>query len=91
MPDRIVDALVQRGLVLTERETEARAVAREVVGDYSGSQTEMNLASYRDFEKADLELQSAYERLHSMLGPYDRLHLQEAQEAWRSFAINRSV
>jgi uncharacterized protein YecT (DUF1311 family) len=91
LPERIAQELVQRGLINPERETEARAAARDSFLSWATSdappltQAEMNEASYRDFKEADLELQRTYGRLYTALGPEDRQRLNETQEAWRSF------
>ena len=45
----------------------------------------MNHTSYEEFEKAELELKQAYERLGSVLGAQDMKRLDEAQEAWLRF------
>lgn len=90
LPGRIVQELIQRGLIVPEKETEARTAARRALVSWAAfevpdSQAEMNQASYRDFERADLELRHVYERLRAMLAPEDVERLDEAQEAWRSF------
>ncbi len=69
LPERTAQELIRRGLIGAERENEARAAAQEALLSWaasdapSSSQAEMNEASHRDFEKADLELRHAYERL----------------------------
>ncbi len=88
LPERIVREFLQRGLIVPEREAEARTVARRALVSWAtsdASQAEMNQASYRDFEKADLGLRHSYERLRMILEPKDLERLDQAQEAWRSF------
>lgn len=46
---------------------------------------EMNQTSYEEFEKADLELRQAYERLRSLLSGGSLRRLEEAQDAWVAF------
>jgi uncharacterized protein YecT (DUF1311 family) len=55
------------------------------------TQAEMNQSSYEGFEKADLELKQAYDRLKSVLGPEDTKRLEEAQRAWLAFRKKQIV
>lgn len=90
LPEHIVRVLIQRGLIVREKETEARTAARSGLVSWAKSvatQADMNQASYQDFEKADLALRHVYERLRAILQPQPE-HLErldQAQEAWRSF------
>ncbi len=88
LPERIVREFIRQGLIVPEKETEARTAARRALvswATYDGSQAEMNQASYHDFEKADLELRHSYERLRAILDPEALERLDQAQEVWHSF------
>ncbi len=67
---------------------EAEAVVASITetgSDRIVTQAEMNQGSYEEFEKADLELKQAYERLRSLLEGDNLKHLEEAQRAWQAF------
>jgi uncharacterized protein YecT (DUF1311 family) len=55
------------------------------------TQAEMNQGSYEEFEKVDLELKQALERLRSVLGQEDSKRLEEAQQAWLKFRKKQVV
>ena len=49
------------------------------------TQFELNQTSFQDFEKTELELKHAIERLSSIIDPPDAERLNIAQEVWREF------
>lgn len=55
------------------------------------TQAEMNQGSFEEFEKVDLDLKQAYERLRSLLDGESLKHLEEAQEAWQTFRKKQVV
>ena len=55
------------------------------------TQAEMNQGSFEEFEKADLELKQAYERLWSLLDGESLKRLEEAQNAWQVFRNKQVV
>ena len=75
-----------------DEEAEASVAAITKAGsERTITQAEMNQASYEEFEKAELELKQALERLKSVLGPEDMKRLEEAQRAWLGFRKRQVV
>jgi uncharacterized protein YecT (DUF1311 family) len=67
---------------------EADRVIVEVFQGFSEKPTtqfELNQTSFQDFEKTDMELKHALERLGSVIDPPDAERLDIAQEVWRAF------
>lgn len=69
----------------TEEAEASVAAITETDSDKIITQAEMNQTSFEEFEKAELELKHAYERLGSVLDLEDMRRLDEAQHAWLKF------